>query len=67
MENSVQPTNKNTLLTILKEYNEVFSNRLEVCNECPKFIKSTTLCTECYCFINTKAKKTHEKCPLGKW
>lgn len=46
---------------------ETFNNRLRVCEECPKFVKETSRCTECGCFMRAKAmfKKTY--CPLHKW
>lgn len=47
--------------------NEVAAERLEICKQCPKFIKATTQCTECGCFMFAKTKLKAAKCPLGKW
>jgi len=46
---------------------EVAAERLEICKQCPKFIKATTQCTECGCFMFAKTKLKAAKCPLGKW
>ena len=41
--------------------------RLDICKECPFFIKATTQCTKCGCFMFAKTKLKSAKCPEGKW
>lgn len=42
-------------------------NRLNICQECPEFIKLTKQCKQCGCFMTAKTKLENAKCPLGKW
>jgi len=44
-----------------------YSNRMSICESCPRFIKSTKQCKECGCFMNVKSRLEHAECPLGKW
>lgn len=41
--------------------------RLAVCKECDRFIKATTTCRECGCFMVAKTKLEYAECPIGKW
>jgi hypothetical protein len=43
------------------------SMRYSMCNDCPEFIKSTSQCKQCGCFMKLKVKLKHAVCPLGKW
>ena len=46
---------------------EIFNERIRICNECPMFESSNKRCSECGCFMEAKSafKKTY--CPLHKW
>lgn len=46
---------------------EVAEKRLEICRGCPHFIKATTQCKECGCFMTAKTKLPNASCPIGKW
>lgn len=46
---------------------ETVKVRLNICNDCDKFIKVTAQCRECGCFMKLKTKMQDAKCPLGKW
>jgi hypothetical protein len=41
--------------------------RLQICNSCPRLIKSTRNCTKCLCFVDEKIWFSGEKCGIGKW
>lgn len=41
--------------------------RLEVCQECDKYIKLARICSECKCFMPLKTRFKLSKCPLEKW
>ena len=41
--------------------------RYEVCKECPKFVKLSTQCKICLCFMPIKTKLNMTECPIGKW
>ena len=43
------------------------SARLEICNQCEKFISVTKQCRECGCIMPLKARLNTANCPLGKW
>ncbi len=43
------------------------SNRLAICNSCPEFIKSTSQCRKCGCFMSAKTRLKMASCPIGKW
>lgn len=46
---------------------EVSDKRIEVCNGCPEFVKLTSQCKKCGCFMNVKTKLENASCPLSKW
>jgi hypothetical protein len=46
---------------------EVFNERYSICKACPKFIKTTSQCKECGCFMAVKAKIENAACPIQKW
>jgi hypothetical protein len=46
---------------------EVANNRMAICRECPEFIKATSQCKQCGCFMNAKTKIEAAACPLKKW
>ena len=43
------------------------NRRMEVCKECPKFVKISTQCKICLCFMPIKTKLNMTECPMGKW
>ena len=43
------------------------SMRYSLCMDCPEFIKPTTQCKQCGCFMKVKVKLKHATCPIGKW
>tara|TARA_Y100000817_G_scaffold293553_1_gene266624 strand:+ start:4023 stop:4382 length:360 start_codon:yes stop_codon:yes gene_type:complete len=45
----------------------VSEKRLEICNQCPKFIKEQGRCSLCGCFLKAKVRIVSETCPIGKW
>ena len=45
----------------------ISQKRLDICRSCDKFLKATTQCTECGCFMNLKTKLPNAECPLHKW
>jgi hypothetical protein len=45
----------------------VQSSRLAICNACPEFIKSTSQCKKCGCFMSAKTRLKVASCPIGKW
>lgn len=46
---------------------DVSSQRLSICKQCPELIKLTTQCKKCGCFMFAKTKLEKATCPLGKW
>lgn len=52
---------------IQKVENEIAEERLNICKECPEFIKLTSQCKECGCIMNLKTKLPNASCPLNKW
>ena len=46
---------------------ELSSQRLAICEECPRLIEATHQCRECGCFMKIKTKMQMATCPLGKW
>jgi hypothetical protein len=46
---------------------EVAEERFKICQACPFFIKATSQCKKCGCFMSLKTKLEHAVCPEGKW
>jgi hypothetical protein len=46
---------------------ETLEKRLGICDTCEHYIKKTTTCKKCGCFMSIKAKIVHLNCPIGKW
>lgn len=46
---------------------EIRQKRLNICQECPEFIKLTKQCKKCGCFMEQKVKLPEANCPLLKW
>lgn len=49
------------------EDTQLGKDRLEICKACPEFIKLTTTCKKCGCFMAAKTKLKGATCPIGKW
>ncbi len=45
----------------------VTKQRLSICNKCEHYIKWTTNCKKCGCFMKLKTKLHYAQCPLDKW
>ena len=43
------------------------SMRYSTCQECPEFVKLTSQCKKCGCFMKMKVKLKAAACPIGKW
>ena len=41
--------------------------RMDICNNCPSFIKDSKRCKECGCFLVIKTRMENQKCPKDKW
>jgi hypothetical protein len=52
---------------ILKLESNISQQRLEICRGCEEFMKLTSQCKKCGCFMNSKVKLPSAECPLGKW
>jgi len=46
---------------------EVSSERFSICQSCPEFIKLTSQCKKCGCFMKVKTGLLAATCPIGKW
>lgn len=40
---------------------------LDVCKECPFYMKGIHVCKQCGCFMPAKTRLAHSECPIGKW
>lgn len=43
------------------------NQRLQICKECPFFLKITSQCKKCGCLMTEKTKLADAECPIGKW
>lgn len=41
--------------------------RIAICHECDKFVRMTTTCTLCGCFMIAKVQFENVRCPQLKW
>lgn len=46
---------------------DLAQQRLSICMTCPEFIKLTSQCKQCGCFMKSKVKLPSSVCPLNKW
>jgi hypothetical protein len=51
----------------LIEKEAVVESRLEICKACPEFLKPTSQCKKCGCFMPLKTKLAEAVCPINKW
>jgi hypothetical protein len=49
---------------ITKEQTE---QRINICQECEFFIRESSRCQKCGCFLKWKTAWRSQKCPIGKW
>lgn len=52
---------------ILFVTNDVYEERIKICQGCPRFHTAQERCLECGCHIPTKARIVLDGCPLDKW
>ena len=45
----------------------IVNDRISTCNACPEFVRTTTQCKHCGCFMSSKARLKRASCPIGKW
>jgi hypothetical protein len=45
----------------------IAEKRLDICKQCPRYVKLTHQCKECGCIMNAKVKLADASCPLNKW
>lgn len=45
----------------------VVKERLAICNACEHYMKWTTQCKKCGCFMKLKTKLYAASCPIEKW
>jgi len=45
----------------------IIDARLAECRDCEHFIKATSQCKKCGCFMKVKARLATASCPIGKW
>ena len=55
------------LKTIFTHRKDVSEKRLRICEECEHFVKKTTRCEQCGCFMFAKTLLMKAECPIGKW
>ena len=46
---------------------EVIERRMAECQGCEHFIKGTSQCKKCGCFMKVKSRIATASCPIGKW
>lgn len=44
---------------------EEYENRMLICDTCP--LRNASRCTQCNCYLPSKAKWKSERCPINKW
>ena len=54
----------NTTATVT---NSVQKERLKICSECPYFVKKSSRCNQCGCYMKVKTKFSAAECPIQKW
>lgn len=46
---------------------EIYTERMSMCNTCEFFRKEDKRCTQCGCFMEAKTRFKKTFCPVGKW
>ena len=44
---------------------EIYSQRLDICQSCDNLITGT--CIQCGCFVELRAARSNQRCPIKKW
>jgi hypothetical protein len=50
-----------------KTSEDIYNNRMDICNNCEYLINMTKTCMKCGCFMTIKTKIDNAYCPIGKW
>ena len=45
----------------------IIDKRFSICQGCDHFIKATSQCKKCGCFMKVKTRISTARCPVGKW
>lgn len=59
-----------TYYNICNKYSDLANERLPICNNCEYKIplsSNISMCDQCGCILESKARVKLEKCPLNKW
>lgn len=56
-----------SLNTTLMVTDSVQKERLKICFECPYFVKKSSRCNQCGCYMKVKTKFSAAECPIQKW
>jgi hypothetical protein len=51
----------------LEKLKQMRAERLDICRDCPHFIKLTNQCKKCGCLMQLKAMIPNAHCPIKKW
>jgi hypothetical protein len=46
---------------------EIYNNRMDICNKCEHLIELTKTCKKCGCFMSIKNMLPHAYCPINKF
>jgi hypothetical protein len=46
---------------------DIYIERINICNSCPFFRKEDKRCTKCGCFMEAKTRLKKTYCPVNKW
>jgi hypothetical protein len=46
---------------------DISNKRYGICKDCEEFIKLTSQCKQCGCFMKLKTKLFSAQCPKNKW
>lgn len=46
---------------------EIYTNRMNICNACEFFRREDKRCTQCGCFMEAKTRFKKTFCPVHKW
>ena len=46
---------------------EISKKRMEICKQCPNYVKFTGQCKKCGCIMRIKTKLHGQECPENRW
>jgi hypothetical protein len=46
---------------------DVYTTRMNICRTCEFFVRDTSRCTQCGCFMEAKTRLVKAHCPIHKW